>query len=65
MKTKIEISYSKDIVDIIKARKSSARVQEGSSNVQAEPKSVTPDPALRPSSMPASETTSNSLALGK
>ena len=65
MKTEIEISYPKDIVDIIKARKSSARVQAGSSNVQAEPKSVTLDPALRPNSMHASKTTSNSLALGK
>ena len=33
MKSKIEISYPKDIVDIIKARKASVRVQAGSSNV--------------------------------
>ena len=46
MKSEIEISYPKDVVDIIKARKTSARVQAGSSNIQAEPRSVTLDPAL-------------------
>ena len=33
MKSKIEISYSKDIVELIKTRKDSARGQAGSSNV--------------------------------
>ena len=41
MKTEIEISYPKDIVDIIKSRKAYVKVQVGSSNVQVEPKSVT------------------------
>ena len=77
MKSKIEISYSKDIVELIKTRKDSARGQAGSSNVRAETRSATSDPALRPSSIlateaalrssiaPAIETTPSNLALGK
>ena len=65
MKVEIEISYPSDIVNIIKARKAFARTQASSSNVQAEPKSVTPDPALPPSSMPATETAPDNLALVK
>ena len=65
MKSEIEISYPKDIVDIVKARKAYVRVQAGSSNAQAEPRNVTLDPALRPSSVLASEVGPNSLALGK
>ena len=65
MKSEIEISYPKDIVELIKARKASARAQASSSSVQAEPRSVTPDPTLWPSSMPAPETAPSDLALGK
>ena len=64
MKTEIEISYPKDIVDIIKARKAFARVQAGSSNAQVEPRNVTSDPALQPSFVPASEVAPSNLALG-
>ena len=42
----VDISYPSDIVDIIKAKKAYARTQVGSSGVQAEPNSITPDPAL-------------------
>ena len=52
MRSKIEISYPKDILELIKARKAARRAQPGSSNVRAEPRSVTPDPTLRPSSVP-------------
>ena len=65
MKVEVEISYPNDIMDIIKARKGSARAQAGSSSVQEEPKSVTPDPALWPSSMPSSKAASDSSALSK
>ena len=77
MKSKIEISYPKDIVELIKARKVASRAQAGSSNVRAKLKSVTPDLTLRPSSVPtievsqrsgiapAIETTPNNLTLGK
>ena len=65
MNVEVEISYPNDIVDIIKAKKASARAQVGSSNVQLEPRSITPDPALRPSSMPASKASPDNLALGK
>ena len=65
MKSEIEISYSKDIVELIKARKASARAQAGSSNVRIESRSVTPNPALRPSSVPVPETAPSDLALGK
>ena len=65
MKSKIEISYPKDIVELIRARKAFVRAQTSSSNVQAVTRSVTPDPALRPSSVPASETAPSDLALGK
>ena len=65
MKAEVEISYPNDIVDIIKVRKASARAQAGSSSVQAEPKSITPDPVLRPGSMPSSGTDSDSSAIGK
>ena len=77
MKSEIEIYYPKDIVELIKARKAAAKAQAGSSNVQAEPRSVTPDPTLRPSSVPSIEATQKSstapaieivpsnLALGK
>ena len=64
MKAKVEISYPNDIVDIIKARKASARAQAGSSNVQAEPRSITPGTVL-PSSMTTSEATPENFALGK
>ena len=49
MKAEVEISYPNKIVDIIKVRKASTMAQASSSNVQAEPRSITPDPALRPS----------------
>ena len=77
MKSEIEISYPKDIVELIKARKASARAQVGASNVRAKPRSVTLDPALWPisvlaieaalksSTTPAIETTPSNLALGK
>ena len=65
MKSEIEISYLKDVVEIIKARKASARAQASSSNVQVEPRSVTPDPALQPSYVPASEAAPSNLSLGK
>ena len=77
MKSKIEISYPKHIVELIRTRKAAARAQAGSSNVRAEPMSVTPDPTLRPnfvpatetaqesSTTPAIETTPSNLALGK
>ena len=77
MKSEIEISYPKDIVELIRARKVTARAQAGCSNVQAEPRSVTPDPTMRhnfvpaieaaqeSSIAPAIETTPNNLALGK
>ena len=77
MKSEIEISYPKDIVELIRARKAAARAQAGSSNVQTEPRSITPDPTLRPSfvpvteaaqssnTAPAIEITPSNLALGK
>ena len=65
MKAEIGISYPKEIIDIIKARKVAARIQTGSSSVQAEPKSVTPDPTLRPNSLRATKTVHDNLALGK
>ena len=77
MKSEIEISYPKDIAELIKARKVSARAQAGSSNVRVEPRSATLNPALRPNSVlatkaairsstaPAIETTPSNLALGK
>ena len=55
MKSKIEISYPTKITDIIKARRATARVQSSSSNVQAERKSITPKPALKPSAVPSTE----------
>ena len=65
IKAEFENSYPNDIVDIIKARKTFARAQVGSSSVQEEPKSVTPIPALQPSSMPSSKAASDNSALGK
>ena len=77
MKSEIEISYPKDIVELIRAKKAATRVQASSSNIRAEPRSVTPDPTLRPnfapaaevaqesSSAPAIETVPSDLALGK
>ena len=65
MKSETEISYPKDIVELIKARKASTRAQASSFNVQAEPRSVTPYPTLRPSSVPSLETAPSDLALGK
>ena len=65
MKSKIEISYPTDITDIIKARKASTRVQTSSSSVQAEPKSITPDLALKPIIVPATKAAPSNLALGK
>ena len=77
MKSEIEISYPKDIIELIKARKAVSRAQAGSSNVRAEPRSVIPNPTLRPSfvptieaaqmsgTTPAIETTPSNLALGK
>ena len=77
MKSEIEISYPTEITDIIKARRAAARIQSSSSCVQVERKSITLEPALKPSAMPsteatlkpnaapASETAPNSLALGK
>ena len=77
MKSDIEISYPKDIVELIKMRKTAARAQASSSSTQAEPKSATPDPGLRPnftsvpevieepSSAHEIETTPSDLALGK
>ena len=52
-------------MDIIKARKASAKAQAGSSSIQVKPKSITPDSALRPSSMPLSEAAYANSALGK
>ena len=52
MKSEIEISYPKDIVELIKARKAASRAQVGSSNARAQPMSVAPDPTLQPSSVP-------------
>ena len=52
-------------MDIIKTKKASARAQIGSSSVQAEHKSITPDPALRPGSMHSSGVAFDSSALGK
>ena len=65
MMAEVGISYPNNIVDIIKARKAFVRTQASSSSVQAEPQSITPDPALWPGSMPSSGTSSNNSALGK
>ena len=65
MKVKVEISYPNKIVDIIKARKASAKARASSLNVQAEPKSITSDPAIGPSSMSASEAAPDNHTLGK
>ena len=65
MKSEIEISYPKDIVEFIKARKAFVRAQSSSFSVQAKPKSVTPDLALWPSSVPTPKTTPSDLTLGK
>ena len=65
MKAEVDISYPSDIVDIIKARKASVRTQASSSGVQVEPNSITPDPALRPASLPSSRVASDSSTLGK
>ena len=65
MKAEVDISYPSDIVDIIKARKASARTQAGSSSVQAEPNNITPDPTQRPASLPSSRVASDSSAFGK
>ena len=46
IKSKIEISYPKDIVELIRAKKAAARAQASSSIIRAEPMSVTPDPTL-------------------
>ena len=57
MKSEIEISYPKDIVELIRAKKAAARAQTSSSNTRAEPRSATPDPGLRPNFISASEVT--------
>ena len=65
MKSEIKISYPTEITDIIKARRVAARAQSNSSSVQAERKSITPESALKPSSVPATEADPSNLALGK
>ena len=65
MKAKVDISYPSDIVDIIKVKKAFARTQAGSSSVQTESNSITPDPTLRPASLPFSGAVFDSSALGK
>ena len=77
MKSEIEISYPTEIIDIIKARRATARAQSSSSSNQAEHQSITLKPALRPSTTtpteavlepsptPSKETTPNNMALGK
>ena len=77
MKSEIEISYPTDITDLIKARRAAARAQSSTSSGQAERKSITPKPALKPSTAPPTEailessptppneTTPNNMALGK
>ena len=77
MKSEIEISYPKDVVELIRIRKAATRAQANSSNIRAEPRSITPDPTLQPNFVPAAEvaqesssapvieTVPNDLALGK
>ena len=77
MKSKIEISYPTEINDIIKARRAAARTESGSASGQAGRQSITPEPALRPSNVPHSESalesssaraeeiTPNNIAIGK
>ena len=77
MKSEIEISYPTEITDIIKARRATTRAQSGSSSGQVERQSITPEPALRPSTTPLleaflesnhappHETTPSNMALGK
>ena len=55
MKSEIEISYPTKITDIIKARRATARTQLGFASGQTRRQSITPEPALRPSSVPQSE----------
>ena len=76
MKSEIEITYPPKIIDIIKARKVAARAQSGSSSGRVELQSITPEPALRPSttsplevalessSTPTKETTPSDITLG-
>ena len=77
MKSEIEISYPTEIIYLIKARRATARAQSSTSSSQAKRKSITPEPALRPSTTPPteavlessptppSETTPSNMALGK
>ena len=77
MKSEIEISYPTEITNIIKAIRAVARVQSSSSSGQAERKSITPKPTMRPSATPStevvlepspapsSETTPSNMTLGK
>ena len=65
MKSEIDISYPKEIVDIIKAKKALAKGQSSSSGMEAGPNNTTSDLALRPAVLPPSGTASDSSALGK
>ena len=63
MKSEIEISYLTEITDIIKARRVAARTQSGSASGQTRRQSITPKPALRPSSVPQPEATPESSSV--
>ena len=77
MKSEIEFSYPTEITDLIKARRVAAKAQSSTSSGQAERKSITLEPAMRPNTAPPteavmksslappSETTPNNMALGK
>ena len=77
MTSEIEISYPTEITAIMKARRAATRAQSISSSGQAELKSITLEPTLKPSTISsakvvlnpsaasASETAPSSLALGK
>ena len=56
MKSEIEISYPTEITEIIKARRAAAKIQSSSTSGQTGRQSVTPEPFLRPGSIPLSET---------
>ena len=65
IKDKIEVSYPKDILAIIAERKVSTIAGSCSSGVQAEPGSVTPDPALPLAQIPSNNNEINNSAIGK
>lgn len=65
MKSKIEISYLKDILALIAERKDAARARPSSSSVQAKPGNATPNPALPYAQILSNNTEINSSTMGK